>query len=225
MSQRAKSIPLDVEQESDNAEATSDVRTYTIKDAAILAERRSHIVDVATRVFSNKGYSNVSVNDIAAEAQVSIGSLYKYVKSKNEILEMIMEHVHAVFEECMLQDPPDDMSSEEELRWLVARILDAADRVKDGVRLLYREFPSLSREAQHAWHARHIRELQAIEHLIQRGIESGAFKCGNPRVAAITILLSVEAWCLERANLGGMTLTEYTSAQSALFVNMLAARL
>jgi TetR/AcrR family transcriptional regulator, cholesterol catabolism regulator len=199
-------------------------RTYTIKDAQLLAERRRQIVTVATRLFGSQGYSNVSVNDIAAAAGISIGSLYKYVESKGDILQLIVDGIHSAFEAKMSQHPPEKVSPSEELRWMVERILLAADQVKNEVKLLYREYPSLSKAAQRSYNERHDRELAAIENIIHKGTALGEFVCPQSRVAALNILGSVEAWCLERWALGDMDLAAYTATQANLFVRMLQSK-
>jgi AcrR family transcriptional regulator len=55
---------------------------------------RTRILDAAARVFSDWGYSAGTTNRIAAEAQLSIGSLYQYFPNKDAILvELVRRHV------------------------------------------------------------------------------------------------------------------------------------
>jgi AcrR family transcriptional regulator len=44
------------------------------------------ILDAATRIFDEVGYSAATTNDIAADANISIGSLYQYFPNKDSIL-------------------------------------------------------------------------------------------------------------------------------------------
>lgn len=44
------------------------------------------ILDAATRVFDERGYAGATTNDIADEADVSIGSLYQYFPNKDALL-------------------------------------------------------------------------------------------------------------------------------------------
>ncbi|RPJ04344.1 MAG: TetR/AcrR family transcriptional regulator, partial [Deltaproteobacteria bacterium] len=39
--------------------------------------QRHEVLDVALRLFSEKGYHNVSMHEIAKEAEFAIGTLYK----------------------------------------------------------------------------------------------------------------------------------------------------
>ena len=50
-------------------------------------ERRDEILDVAGRMFTAKGYDNVTISDIADEVKVAKGTIYHYFKSKEELLD------------------------------------------------------------------------------------------------------------------------------------------
>ncbi len=47
--------------------------------------RRQQIIVAAKRVFSEKGYSKSTMEDIAKEAELSPGTLYLYFKNKDEL--------------------------------------------------------------------------------------------------------------------------------------------
>lgn len=56
-------------------------------------ERRKEILDVAEKLFCTKGYDNASTNDILAEIGIARGTLYYHFKSKEEILDAIIERI------------------------------------------------------------------------------------------------------------------------------------
>lgn len=51
-----------------------------------MEERRQEILDAARRVFVDKGYDNATMNDIAAAADVSAGSIYRYFENKRDLI-------------------------------------------------------------------------------------------------------------------------------------------
>ena len=57
-------------------------------------DRRGEILDVATRVFYEKGYEGTSIQDIANELNILKGSLYHYIRSKEHLLVQILEAGH-----------------------------------------------------------------------------------------------------------------------------------
>lgn len=56
-----------------------------------LSERHIRILDAAERVFARAGFHAATMNDIAAEAVMSPGNLYRYFSSKDAIVEGIAE--------------------------------------------------------------------------------------------------------------------------------------
>ncbi|RKR88617.1 TetR family transcriptional regulator [Micromonospora pisi] len=75
-----------------------------------LAARRQQILDAARRCFLRNGFHNTSMQDVITEADLSVGAVYRYFKSKNELITSIAESVigsaDQVFVEIAQHDPP-----------------------------------------------------------------------------------------------------------------------
>lgn len=54
---------------------------------------RDRLLEATRRCLTRKGYEGTTVRDIAAEAGVSIGTLYNYFASKEDLIEALSEHV------------------------------------------------------------------------------------------------------------------------------------
>ena len=61
-----------------------------VKDAE---ERREEILDVAERLFSTKGFDHTSTNDILEGVGIARGTLYYHYKSKEDILDGVIERM------------------------------------------------------------------------------------------------------------------------------------
>ncbi len=57
--------------------------------------RREQILDAARRKFARNGFHQTSMQDILGEAQLSAGALYRYFRSKEEIIAAIAEEALA----------------------------------------------------------------------------------------------------------------------------------
>src|SRR3990170_83922 len=55
---------------------------------------REHIVDVAARLFSQKGYKGVSIRDIAQACGVTNAALYYHFKNKEDLYLAVLRHNH-----------------------------------------------------------------------------------------------------------------------------------
>ena len=56
-------------------------------------ERKNEILDVAGRLFGEQGYDATSTNDILKEIGIARGTLYYHFKSKEEILDAMIDRM------------------------------------------------------------------------------------------------------------------------------------
>ncbi|MGW4631855.1 TetR/AcrR family transcriptional regulator [Nocardia sp. NPDC004415] len=62
-------------------------------------ETRSHILEVSAQLFGTRGIANTSTNKIAAEAGLSIGTLYRYFSDREEIVKELTDSMFLQVEE------------------------------------------------------------------------------------------------------------------------------
>src|SRR3954454_2602664 len=64
-------------------------------------KRDEEVMDAAARVFARRGYADASVQDVADELGILKGSLYHYIKMKEDLLFWLLEAVHRDVEEIL----------------------------------------------------------------------------------------------------------------------------
>jgi AcrR family transcriptional regulator len=106
-------------------------------------EMVERILDAATRVLSSSGYGQLTTNRIAEEAEVSVGSLYRYFADKEEIFTELRaratEAVRADLTEAITEaagSPPYDG-----VRAVVADLVASLQRHQAVIRALVNEVP------------------------------------------------------------------------------------
>jgi TetR/AcrR family transcriptional regulator, cholesterol catabolism regulator len=62
-----------------------------VKNPILLRERRAALVQAAVDVFYDKGFHACRVSDVAEAAGISPGSIYNYVRSKEDLLFLVCE--------------------------------------------------------------------------------------------------------------------------------------
>ncbi len=60
--------------------------------------KRAHIIEVAQKLFSERGFQNTSIQDICASAGVSVGSVYFYFANKESIYEAVYQRITEEYE-------------------------------------------------------------------------------------------------------------------------------
>lgn len=68
----------------------------------IPAEKRKRIIDAATKEFAKRGYHEASISVVASKAGVSVGSMYKYFESKQDLFLTIVANSIEQMEELLL---------------------------------------------------------------------------------------------------------------------------
>jgi TetR/AcrR family transcriptional regulator, cholesterol catabolism regulator len=118
----------------------------TIKDQELVAQRRAEIVDVATRLFLERGFHKTSIRDIARACPFNLASLYTYVASKEDILFLVAQHVIEEKASAMAAIETIDGDPAESLRIALRAYCLIVHRYRAHIRLLYRELDVLSPE-------------------------------------------------------------------------------
>jgi AcrR family transcriptional regulator len=68
--------------------------THEVAETRTRRRRDEEVLDAAARVFAQRGYSDASVQDVADELGILKGSLYHYIKTKEDLLFWLLEEVH-----------------------------------------------------------------------------------------------------------------------------------
>ena len=73
--------------------------------------QRQEVLEVALQLFSEKGYHNVSMHEIAREAEFAIGTLYKFFRNKedlyNALILQLSDRFYAAITEVIASDAPE----------------------------------------------------------------------------------------------------------------------
>jgi AcrR family transcriptional regulator len=88
-------------------------------------DRNSRIVEAASGLFRREGYEGARIEEIAAKAEVSVGTIYNYYRNKGDILVAIVsKEVHEVLAagQRILQKPPKNV--EKAVDALIATYID-----------------------------------------------------------------------------------------------------
>ncbi|MET8778924.1 TetR/AcrR family transcriptional regulator [Nocardia sp. NPDC004654] len=99
---------------------------------------REHILDTAARLFGDRGIADTSTNRIAAEAGLSIGTLYRYFSDRTEIVEELLERLLVSIERRFTQQVFDvsQTSAEQLVSGVLGVITDELVARADLVRAL-----------------------------------------------------------------------------------------
>lgn len=198
----------------------------TVKDQELVAQRRAQIIDVATRLFLNRGFHKTSIRDIARACPFNLASLYMYVSSKEDILflvaqQLMEEKARAMAEVQVLEDAP-AASFRAALRAYCRIVHD----YRPHVRLLYRELDVLTPDRREIVMASLSTVTNVFERIVRKGVETGVFADVNPKLVALNALFMCHLWSMHARALRSVTLdiNEFFDMQSRLMLGGLLVR-
>ena len=125
-----------------SADRTHDVPTQ-IKNPDLVEKRRRQIVDAAVALFVEKGFHKTTTRQIAAAAGFSIGSLYEYVASKEDVLYLVCEAIHDEVEHGVAEALARVTTGRAALAEVIREYFLVCHRMSDLVLLIYQETQSL----------------------------------------------------------------------------------
>ncbi|CAB5079112.1 Transcriptional regulator, AcrR family [Olavius algarvensis associated proteobacterium Delta 3] len=129
------------------AERTKDVQTQ-IKNPDLVERRRRQIVDASVQLFIENGFHKTTTRQIAKAAGLSIGSLYEYVASKEDVLYLVCEAIHAEVEKGVAEALARAAGGQNTLSEVIREYFLVCHRMSDHILLIYQETQSLPRQWQ-----------------------------------------------------------------------------
>jgi AcrR family transcriptional regulator len=176
--------------------------TTIVRDPDLVHRRHEQIFQAASRVFISRGYHAATVREIAGEAGLSLGSLYSYIRTKEDILYLVFERLTTALREEIrlavkgISDPVDQM------RAALRANIRTIERYQDEILLMYQETKSLDRDSLHHVLAGEADYVKFFEDLLETGYQQGVFQ-GDPRLSADIItylcsLIALRRWNLRR---------------------------
>lgn len=196
-----------------------------VKNETLVSEKRRHIVQAAVKLFVEKGFHTSTTREIAQAAGISIGSLYEYVASKEDVLYLVCDSIHQEMEQQLKESLKHQADASVALENAITAFFQVCDRMQDSILLIYRETASLNTESQQYVLQNETRITALFEDLIQQGMESGSFSPvskKNISLIAHTIVILGHEWALRRWFLHSQfSLQEYTTLQSKLILNQI----
>ena len=152
------------------------------------------ILDVSTRLFSEKGYDDTSLQDIINETKLSKGAIYHHFSSKEDILKAIFHRLGNENAEIFAKIRDDSrLSGIEKLRKIFQTAVFHSNQS-----VLLTVSPCLMNNPRFlAMQIEQIYELiapQFVEPILAEGIKDGSINIENPHEIAEAIMILTNVW-------------------------------
>lgn len=183
-------------------------------------EKKQRIKDAAIKLMSERGYHNTSSNEIAKEADVSIGTFYSYFKDKKALyIELVNDIYSKVLEPVNLSELPDDLSIEDTVKLYISYVFKGHEYMTE----FQREIASLSEQSDE-FRSIEMEHKKQLTHAFMSMMNaySDIIKVKDSQTASYIILTTVEAVIHDtQFHNGGKNKEAVIDELTALIVNYL----
>lgn len=181
--------------------------------------RKRQIVDAASRLLERTDFHSMSMQELAREAGVSVGLIYQYVPSKEDVLLLLFLDIL----EAYRREVPEAM----------AGVDDPVERLAAGFRaystvmsrrsyltvLGYRESRSLDAAGRKRTQELETETIELLADTVRHGIDEGVFVEVDAELIAYDLVALAQSWALKRWFLRKRyTFDAYVAHQLRLFL-------
>ena len=155
--------------------------------------RRRQIEDVASAMFSSRGYAATSMRDIARALDLQGGSLYSHIPSKEAVLAAIVEEAAEDFHAAVrpVAERPDPAA--ERLREMIAAHVRVVTGGRERAKVFLFEWTFLGEERREAIRRSRAAYQGYFERVVAEGVAAGELETPDPGLAAVFILSAMYA--------------------------------
>lgn len=163
--------------------------------------QRQEMLATALDLFSQKGYHNVSMHEIAAQAEFAIGTLYKFFQNKEELYKALVLELCDEFEDSIMRAIEQPQDEVEKLRSYVRAKTEVFRRNLPFIRLYLAESRGASFNLKAGLddeiRQRYYISLESIAAIFAIGIKNQRFKkIADPYYLAVALSSVIDAFLL-----------------------------
>ena len=158
-----------------------------IKDKALIEKKRRIIIKAANKLFIKKGFHKTSISEIARESGLTQGTLYNYIRQKEDILFLLHEDLQKKVIEQIELGIKKGTDIQNRIETLFINILELLDKYKQTSRVVFIETASQTKISLKILLTRESEIIKKICELISTGVEQKIFYVKDERLTASII--------------------------------------
>ena len=172
---------------------------------SIRVKKEEKVVKNLERIFSptlkisnRKGFQAMSMRDLSREANLSMGALYSYFASKEELVSMLQNQRRSVTKRILDERISQESKPSARLQAAVLTHLYLSEAMQPWFYFSYMEAKNLSPKEQDLAVASELYTEKLLADILYQGQTQGAFELRDPLLTASVIKAMLQDWYLKR---------------------------
>jgi AcrR family transcriptional regulator len=188
-------------------------RSIRVKKEDTVVKNLERIFSATLKISNAKGFQAMSMRDLSRETGLSMGALYSYFSSKEDLLEMLQNQrrtiTRRILEDCVDQ-ASDPVAG---LRAAIRTHLYLSEAMQPWFYFSFMEAKNLSPKERDLAVASELYTEKLIEDILRQGLRRGDFKGCDPQLTASVIKAMLQDWYLKRRKYASRSITVDQYAQ------------
>lgn len=196
-----------------------------IKNEELINQRQQELVNAAVKFFVEKGFHKTTVREIAKEFGMSMGALYDYIRTKEDILFLVCDHIFKSVSDKLESSLKSEKNTKDKLKNAIRDYFIIIDSIQDYTLLLYQETKSLNRKDRNYVLSKEMELTKIFENIIVEGIKDKTFKIDRrtAKIVANNIMVEGQMWSFRRwVAQKNYSLNSYIKIQTNLILNSIS---
>lgn len=188
----------------------------SVKDERLVLKRRNQMIKGAVALFKEKGFHRTTTREIAREAGFSIGTLYEYIRSKEDVLYLVCDSIYDEVHARLQKEIDSKRGTLESLKLAISTYFRIVDEMQDEFLVMYQESKSLSKDALPYVLKKEIEMAAFLEEIIRHCVENGELSLTEAQMKILShnIVVEGQMWGFRRWAIQKMcSLEEYIEIQ------------
>jgi AcrR family transcriptional regulator len=173
--------------------------TIRVKKENKVVKNLERIFSATLRISNRKGFQAMSMRDLSRETHLSMGALYSYFASKEELLAMLQNQRRSVTKRILDEGIAQESNPTSRLRAAILTHLYLSEAMQPWFYFSYMEAKNLSKKEQDLAVASELYTEQLIADNLKQGQVQGAFERRDPQLTASVIKAMLQDWYLKRS--------------------------
>ncbi|MGB6408417.1 MAG: TetR/AcrR family transcriptional regulator [Planococcus donghaensis] len=195
----------------------------SVKDESLIEKRREQMIRGAVTLFKEKGFHRTTTREIAKAAGFSIGTLYEYIRTKEDVLylvcDSIYDEVHSRLDRLDIEK-----GSISVLVAAIEHYYTLIDEMQDEFVVMYQESKSLPKDALNYVLNKELQMVAIFERLLTQCVDNGEIQMTPKEVvmAAHHLFVQGQMWAFRRWALDDFTIQEFIDIQTKFLLQGMA---
>ncbi|WP_391207454.1 TetR/AcrR family transcriptional regulator [Psychrobacillus sp. L4] len=201
-------------------EKKHEVKT-SVKDENLIEKRRHQMIRAAVTLFKEKGFHRATTREIAKEAGFSIGTLYEYIRTKEDVLYLVCDSIYNEVHDKLSQITAQN-GTIEDLKTAIRHYYQVIDDMQDEFVVMYQESKSLPKGALEYVLNKELEMINIFRKILVDCVQNGELRLteAQTNLYAHTIVVQGQMWAFRRWALRKeYTLEQFTELQIEFVLN------